>query len=144
MRRLSAVRVDGRTDDVCFFISDDFRATITRASSTVENASDQVGAHGEFEHVAHERDTGFSVDFRRAFKHLDNHKVVRGVKDLAVLDVAVGQAEGNDFTKRNGFGFVQKDQWAFDVGNGSVFFSSHLHPLLSWPPRRWQFVRSCS
>ena len=142
MRRLSAVGVDGRTDDVGLLLSHDFRTAVSGATCAVKNASNEVGAHGEFEHITHEGDTGVSVDFGRAFKHLNDDEVVGGVEHLTVLDLAVGETKRNDFTKRNRLGFVQKDQWALDVGNGSVFFSSHLHPLLSWPPRRWQFVRS--
>ena len=142
VRRLSAVRVDGRTDDVGLFVSNDFRSTITGATCTIENATNKVGAHREFEHVTHEGDTRVSVDFGRAFKHLNNHEIVRGVKHLSILDFTVGETEGYDFTKRYGFGLVQKDQRAFHVGNGSVFFSCHLLPLLSWPPRRRRFVRS--
>ena len=93
--RLSAVGVDGRTDDVGLLLSDDLGTAVSGATCTVENATDQVGAHGELEHIAHEGDTGVSVDFGRAFKHLNDDKVIGGIEHLPVLDVPVGKAEGN-------------------------------------------------
>ena len=87
MGRLSAVRVDGRTDDVSLLFGDDFRATVSGASCTVENASDEVGAHGELEHITHEGNTGVSVDLGRAFEHLNDDEVIGSVENLTVLGI---------------------------------------------------------
>ncbi len=89
---LSAVRVNRSTDDVFLLVSDNFWTAVTWSSCTIENASNEVGAHREFENVTHEGDTGFSVDFGGPFEHLNDDEVIGGVEHLSVLDGTIGES----------------------------------------------------
>ena len=115
MRALTAVRVDGRADDVGLLVRDDLGATVTRTTGAVEDATDEVGAHGELEHVTKESHAGLAVDLGGAFEHLHDDHVVGRVEHLAVLDVPVGGAQRDDFA----------------VGDGSVLFRNTSGPLTS-------------
>ena len=106
MWRLATVRIDCRTDDVGVGFGHDVGPTVTGTTGTIENSSDEVLAHREFEHVTHELDTCVEIYTSSSFKHLYNDEVVTRIENLAILHGAIGQSHLYDFSESNRFCLV--------------------------------------